>query len=193
MAVYELHGNLTLLIRGLKDRRSLLVFTALIISLLYSTSFGCYRSVDTGASAYGSTLTIDVRDLDTISRVLYSERGKHYAITPRDNQNSVVVARITLMNPRSARTSLLINEEAAYLSDDKYNNFDVLNPYIDREEILKPIEGEDQYLPFLWGTVNLKEKYQIQGWMFFEVPDGADLNSFYWEQADSVRIRLKGN
>ena len=89
-----------------------------------------------------------MRDLDTISRVLYSERGKHYAITPRDNQNSVVVARITLMNPRSARTSLLINEEAAYLSDDKYNNFDVLNPYIDREEILKPIEGEDQYLPF---------------------------------------------
>jgi hypothetical protein len=42
--------------------------------------------------------------------------------------------------------------------------------------------------PPLWGEVELKKDFQIEGWFVFDVPKGLKLGTLWWNQADTVSI-----
>ena len=42
--------------------------------------------------------------------------------------------------------------------------------------------------PPLWGEVELKKGFQIEGWFVFDVPKGLKLGTLWWNQADTVSL-----
>lgn len=162
----------------------------LILGLLL-VQMGCYREVDRGVSAYGTSLTIVISGIQEVEEVAYSAGDQHYVLKPKNPLNRFIVANVVVANNRSARTSMYVDETAAYFSDDKRNDFLLVDPYIYRENVISASEFENRYVPFLWGNIELLENYQIEGWMVFESPPDPELTSFYWEQADPIRVALK--
>jgi len=43
----------------------------------------------------------------------------------------------------------------------------------------------------LWGTTSILKGYEIQGWMFFEVPADFNPERFNWEQGESMWVTVK--
>ena len=167
-----------------------LSFLSMFIVGFFLIQSGCYREYDRGASAYGASLTVVISGIKSVDEGAYSVGEDHYVLRPKSPQNRLLVAKVVVANNRSARSTMFVDERAAYLSDDKRNNFLLVDPYGAREVVSASSESENRYIPFLWGNIDLKENYQVEGWMVFESPPNPELTSFYWEQADPIRVPL---
>ena len=166
-------------------------FVSIVIVGIFVIQSGCYREYDRGASAYGASLTVVINGIEVLDEVAYSVGEDHYVLRPKNPQNRLLVAKVVVANNRSARSTMLVDERAAYFSDDKRSNFLLVDPYEAREAVSSSSENENRYIPFLWGNIDLKENYQVEGWMVFESPPEPELTSFYWEQSDPIRVPLK--
>ena len=166
-------------------------FILILVLGSFAFQLGCYKEYDRGASAYGNSLTVVISGIHEIEEVAYSVGDEHYVLKPKNPLNKLLVAKVAVANNRSARTTMYVDESAAYLSDDTRNNFLLINPYEAREVVSDGSKYENNYVPFLWGNIELQEKYQVEGWMVFESFPEPDLVSFYWEQADPIRVALK--
>ena len=165
-------------------KNSVLIAIVLLIGL---STINCYRSVDRGNWSFGQSLYMNLSNIQQIEEVHYLENSSSYAIRPVKPKHTLTAIKVLLVNRTSSRVSLLIDENASYLSSIGSAQFRPLDPYNDREDITNITEGKDKFLPFLWGTVELQEGFQIEGWMFFETPEQAQFSNFTWTQADYVR------
>lgn len=150
-----------------------------------------YESVDRGSWAVGSHLSINVSNVTRLSEVAYTEQGTNYVIRPRNPANELTVAQVLIVNRRSSRVSLLIDEGAASLENRRLARFGAVNPFgtqrLEAEE--EPSDGSE-YLPFLWGEVELEQDKQLQGWMIFETPPQLELYQMRWDQGESIFVRF---
>jgi hypothetical protein len=169
--------------------RLLLAFAAALPLLLV---MACLSNVDPGASARGNVLIVNVSNLRRVPEVAYTQDENHYVIRSSSPDRTLAVAKVLLRNNRSAQVSLFVNEKAAYLTDRQYTRFGPVDPYKQRQKADQPSPPEKQYAPFLWGTVAVPQGYQIQGWLVFEIPHSFQVEQFEWDNADSVRVPVKG-
>ena len=108
-------------------------------------------------SSYSAPIVIS--GIKSVDEVAYSVGEDHYVLRPKNPQNRLLVAKVVVANNRSARSTMLVDERAAYFSDDKRSNFLLVDPYEAREAVSSSSENENRYIPFLWGNIDLKENY----------------------------------
>ena len=150
-----------------------------------------YESVDRGSWAVGSHLSVNVSNVTHVSEVAYEDQGAHYVVRPRNPANQLTVAKVLIVNRRSSRIVLLIDERAASLENRRLARFGPVDPFgAQRLEAETPSAGGNQYLPFLWGEIELEQDKQLQGWMIFETPPQLELYQLRWIQGESVFVRF---
>ena len=87
--------------------------------------------------------------------------------------------------------SLLLNESAVELGDRRSDRLEAIDPFnaevlgTDHEDHRDAVVLDD---PPLWGEVELKKGFQIEGWFVFDVPKGLKLGTLWWNQADTVSL-----
>ena len=158
-----------------------------ILLLIVLSNIYCYRSVDRGDWSFGQSLYMNLSNIQQIEEVHYLENSSSYAIRPVKPKHTLTAMKVVLVNRTSSRVSLLVDRNSSYLSSVGSAQFKPLDPYKDREGIVQISQSKEEFLPFLWGTVELQEGFQIEGWMFFETPEQTKLSSFTWTQADYIR------
>ena len=150
-----------------------------------------YESVDRGSWARGSHLSVNVSNVTHLSEVTYTDQGTNYVIRPRNPANQLTVAKVLILNRRSSRISLLIDERAASLENRRLARFGPVNPFgAQRLEAEEASAEGNEYVPFLWGEVELEQDKQLEGWMIFETPPQLELYQLRWDQGESVFVRF---
>ena len=150
-----------------------------------------YASVDRGSWAIGAHLSVNVSNVTRLPEVAYAQEGAHYVIRPRNPANELTVAKVLIVNLRSSRVSLLIDEGAASLENRRLARFGAVNPFgTQRLEAEEESSDGEQYLPFLWGQVELEQDKQLEGWMIFETPPQLELYQMRWDQGEGLFIRF---
>ena len=150
-----------------------------------------YESVDRGSWAVGSHLSVNVSNVTQLSEVAYTQGGTNYVIRPRNPANQLTVAKILIVNRRSSRISLLIDEGAASLENRRLVRFGPVDPFgTQRLEAEEASADGNEYVPFLWGEVELEQDKQLEGWMIFETPPQLEIYQLRWIQGESVFVRL---
>ena len=150
-----------------------------------------YESVDRGSWAVGSHLSVNVSNVTHLSEVTYVHQGTNYVIRPRNPANQLTVAKVLIVNRRSSRVSMLIDEGAASLENRRLARFGPVDPFGDqRLEAEEASSEENEYVPFLWGEVELEQDKQLEGWMIFETPPQLELYQLRWDQGESIFVRF---
>ena len=150
-----------------------------------------YESVDRGNWAIGAHLSVNVSNVTHVSEVPYSSQGTNYVIRPRNPANQLTVAKVLIVNRKSSRVSLLIDEGAASLENRRLARFGPVNPFgTQRLEAEEASSEGNEYVPFLWGEVELEQDKQLEGWMIFETPPQLELYQLRWDQGESVFVRF---
>jgi hypothetical protein len=173
----------------LKLRAATTLVGAMGLTLLLSTA--CISTEDRGEWSRGNVLQINVSNVQRVPEVAYTVDGQHFAIRPRDPENTLVVAKVLLRNNKSAQVSLFIDHKAAFLANRRLERHGLVDPYIQRQPLDQPPEDGARFLPLLWGVVEVPQNFQIEGWVVFEIPQEFTVYQFNWEQADTIYVGLK--
>ena len=172
-----------------RTRGALSIGFSLGLLLLLAAS-ACISDPEKVAWGRGRALTINISGLALVPEVAYSVGDTHYLIQPKAPGAKLVVAKVYLRNDRSSEVSMLVDENAAFLTDRQSNRLSPLDPYTNRQETREAPADGARYLPLLWGTTKILNGYEIQGWMFFEVPEDFTAERFNWEQGESIWVTI---
>ena len=140
--------------------------------------------------AAGRIITIEVSPLLMLDQAGHAEDGASYAVRPIEQSTEIVAARVVLHNPNATLVSILVDEQAAYLQDAEGNRFPPLDPWDRRVAVSNPLAGEETTAPLLWGELTLERGFEVGGWLLFDVPEGAEVTTFTWDQVDFIRLLL---
>jgi hypothetical protein len=165
-----------------------------VIAAVLLVSAACLIDVERGRYVPGRSLTVGVTQIRKLDAVGYHdpEKNIHYRIAPKDpERNILAVASVTVRNDRSARVALFVDTKAAYVDDSANQRYQVMDPFNDRSEVQEAVKDENIYLPFMWGTIDLKENTQVTGWMFFEIPKEQRVVRFGWGQGENIVVRFE--
>ncbi len=115
----------------------------------------------------------------------------NWEIRPQNPDNVLAMVKTTIINQKTSRAIVVIDEEAATLLTDDGRSFRPVNIVTES----KPIATLDDSLrqsPFigLWRTININSGENLNGWMIFEVPRGSGFREFRWTASDSITIRF---
>ncbi len=115
----------------------------------------------------------------------------NWEIRPQNPDNVLAMIKVSLINQQSARTVVVIDENAAILMTEEGRSFRPVNILTES----KPIATLDNSLlqnTFigLWRTVNISSGENLNGWMVFEVPRGSGFREFRWAASDSITVRF---
>jgi hypothetical protein len=139
----------------------------------------------------GRGLTMNVSDLQVIDGLVYQDTDNNfYNVGPAMEGHHFVAARVTIWNIRSGILSININEDAGILEGTEREKGLPVNPYERRVKLDERPAALSEHLPFLWGPSDLKQDFNITGWMVFEVPDGTEIAQLKWEQVDVLRFPI---
>jgi hypothetical protein len=168
---------------------------ALVVPLLAAAlgliAAGCGEA-DEGLWATGQILQMRVSDVQHVESVAYQIGDEHFEIRPQAQGLDLVVAKVLLVNRRSAQVSLFIDADAVDLEGDNALDYPPLDPYVRGQNIDAGGADESLFTPFLWDTVELARDFQIVGWMLFEVPRGLDVSRIRWHSVDTLSVILDG-
>ena len=140
-----------------------------------------------------------------------------FRLVPESAENELILLRVKVENHTATSAIVNINHEAAQLRDflqgrylpidvtDRAEDVDVPESVSDRCNV--PVNPDDHTtcVKFLWnpvyaevqddGQTKLVERAQelpkgtgLDGWMVFEVPEGAQMRSFRWSSGDTISI-----
>ena len=134
----------------------------------------------------GRTLEIYYESPIITQSLVYSRDGQDYLIEAEDPSKRIAVVNVTVVNWMSTVVHLSIDGNAAQLGDRRGERVGALDPFEAGQGagVTDPEEGE--YLPFLWGALELKRDYQVSGWMVFDVPERLRLASLWWNESEPM-------
>lgn len=170
------------------SRYVFLTLWALLLIVLMTT--GCIRSVDRGVWASGRILEMNVKNIQEVDHVAYTDGGRYYVIRTDKPGHSLIVAQVTIRNEIASRVLLKVDQGAAYVEDQMHQHYPPIDPFTHREEINAPLDGQDTHIPLLWRNVELLLDFQLSGWLIFEIPEGAELLALQWSQGDRMRADI---
>lgn len=140
-----------------------------------------------GLTLAGRGLVMNVSDVQQVDELTYQDvDNMYYTVGPVNLGNRLVVARITIWNTSSGKLSLFVNGEVAALTGSDREPLYALDPYQTRQSLTSEPRDVGRYTPLLWGASSLPQDFNITGWMAFEVPENADINSLEWQHVDTL-------
>ena len=163
---------------------------ALLLVLAVVGAAGCIRSEPKPFVARGGILTLVVSEIQEVDRVLYFEDGQTFAITPQEEGTTLALAQVRVINKKSSRVSLTLDEEAILLLEANGENFKPLNYSENSEPTTELMPEKYPYAPFLWGNTDILQGFEVTGWFIFEVPVGSKFTTFFWEDVESIRVNF---
>ena len=125
------------------------------------------------------------------------DRTERYRLLEHTNPNRTYVAvQVRVANLTSGVAPLFVHSETAELGDPRSDRIFALDPCTAGEGY-DPPEGSEAggptHSPILWGNVELKKGFQVQGWMFFDVPKSLPLDAFWWQDPETQTIVYSRN
>jgi hypothetical protein len=138
--------------------------------------------------ARGRVLQLSATPFRTVSEVGYRAPEGHYVIRPQSDGRVLVLTRLSVINANAALASLLIDERTLSVEDARGRRYQIVNPWVQRETIAQATAKNDAFLPLLWGVTELREGYQVSGWVMFELPADAPARGLIWNQVETIRL-----
>ena len=137
----------------------------------------------------GRALEIHVSSPRFAEKVAFlDDRGGHRVIRPTASNRRLALVNVTVVNWMSTVVHLSIDGDAAQLGDRRGERVGALDPFKAGQGAGVPDPEEGEYLPFLWGAVELKRDYQVSGWMVFDVPERLRLASLWWNESEPMVV-----
>ena len=137
----------------------------------------------------GKAIEVHVADPIIADMVAFSdEDGRHRVLRSRASNRQLAVVEVTIVNRTSIITPLLIDAEAAQLGDRRGERVNAVDPFASASVVGSGGLDEDMFAPFLWGPVELERRFQVTGWMVFDVPKGLTLGSLWWNEIETVIV-----
>lgn len=159
-----------------------------IILLLTITASGCGGEPDR-KYALGRSIEVHVGSPVVKSKMSFAdELGNHRILRPQASNRQLAIVEVTIVNRTSTVMPLLVDEEAAQLGDRRGDRINAVDPFLSSKTIAEPDEHENEYIPLLWGEVQLDRGLQVKGWMVFDIPKGLTLGSLWWNEIDDVIV-----
>ena len=161
---------------------------ALGLFLLALLAPACGGSQDEGQWVFGQILQMNVSNLQRVSSVSYMDEGVHYVVEPQGPDREFVMANIRLVNRRSGNISLLVDSDSVNLEAAGGVEFSPADPYVQRRTVDQAAVDESQFVPLLWGVLEIPKDFEVEGWVAFDVATGAEINRLIWRHVDVLSM-----
>ena len=160
---------------------------ALVLTML-SILAACGGSNNTGSISYtGRSLEIHASKPEAVEKVAFVDfEGRHRLLRPIASNRQLAVVNITLVNRTSTIIPLLVDPSAAELGDRRTRRIEAVDIFEVADVIDTADSEEGNFVPFLWGKVELQRNTQVGGWMVFDVPKGLKLHTLWWNEVDGI-------
>ena len=137
----------------------------------------------------GRSLEIHATIPEVVDKVAYvGGDGRHRVIRPIASNRRIAVSEVTIVNRTTTVVPLLVDETAAEIGDRRTRRVEAIDP-VETAELLDGADPDaNQYVPFLWGEVELPRERQVTGWMVFDVPQGLTLGTLWWNEVDDILL-----
>ena len=138
-------------------------------------------------SVTGRSLEIHAPKPQVVEKVAFLDgEGRHRLLRPIASNRQLAVVNVTVVNRTSTIIPLLVDPSAVELGDRRTRRIEAVDIF----EIAKVIDEADpeegNFVPFLWGEVELERNTQVSGWMVFDVPKGLKLHTLWWNEVDDI-------
>ena len=180
----------------------LLVPVAVVVVVGVAVVYLTRDDVDEAAPGWvaGKALYLAVSDVRMPQKAAYTlgesdslcpdtERG-HFVLEAGQEDQEILAVYVSLFNSLSSLTILRIDQQAARLVDETGKSFLPMDPCQAGVEVPEADPEDGLFNPFLWGSIELPQGFQVSGWMLFEVPPGANPTRLRWEEADNISADL---
>lgn len=164
----------------------------LLVVVLALTMLGilaaCGGSGEPGSiSVTGRSLEIHAPKPELVEKVAFLDNeGRHRLLRPIASNRQLAVVNVTLVNRTSTIIPLLIDPSAAEMGDRRTRRIKAVDIFEAAEVIDTADPEEGNFVPFLWGEVDLERNTQVGGWMVFDVPKGLKLYTLWWNEVDDI-------
>ena len=138
----------------------------------------------------GRTLTLRAIEWKSVPEVRYAVGDSHYYVQPKNKGNTLIVINLQVINFESNRVILTVDKSAMRLRDDQAEEHRPVDPLEERVEVAAEGPREGEFTPFIWGDLELSEKFEVIGWVIFEVPRGAKPRELIWDAADTIYLKF---
>ena len=172
--------------------RNEILLISIIICFLF-LGFGnlaCVSDVDPGQWVSGRIMRMNVKKVERSPSISYKDEGSTYIVQPSDSQLELILVNVTLVNHRSAAVSMFIDNKSAQLSGTGGNSYSPIDPFSQRISTGELNDLPLNVSPFIWGVSEFPKDFKINGWLIFEIPKGAPLRGFRWEQVDVLSVSV---
>ncbi|MBI2873102.1 MAG: hypothetical protein HYY00_07960 [Chloroflexi bacterium] len=146
-----------------------------------------------GEWKFGDSLAIRSPEKATVTEVAYTgEDGKHYVLRPSQDGNRLLLVRLIVTNSRAAQVSMRVGPDSVTFLGKGLSEFASVDPLPGgrAQEVEETPSEENRYAPFIWGSFDLVQGYQVDGWMVFEVPPTETAGRLRWDTGDTVYLDL---
>ena len=182
-----------------------------LLAPLMILAAACGNTVPVGEWFFGQTLAINIQDLQRVQELRYTAEDKQWVVRPTRDGYEIAAVQLSVRNRQAAVSILSIGKESLRMSDDKFLDYNAVDPFTQRMEVAAsadPIGGAspilDKHVPFIWGpvdlpqqcfntTTNVIEGCELKGWVLFEIPKDVGVSQVVWETSDVIYIRFKDN
>ncbi len=117
----------------------------------------------------------------------------NFRIAGPSNGWKIAVAQISLFNETSQQVSLVIDENAAVLTDVNDVDYVPIN-VVDRSLSMSgPIDPEFRYPDFigLWRSIAIRGSESVSGMLLFEVPPDFEADILTWKASDTIQVGFR--
>ena len=165
-------------------------FLALVV-LVGLVAGACLGSSEIDKRYIGRVLTFDLTDVRRVDRVEYVENGLNWVVEPESEGHKLVLIHLALINQEAGQVSVVVNEQAAVLVDKERDEYRPLDAQGRAREVSEPARNPQGVgRPPMWGNYDLKEGFEVRGWLYFEVPKDRELDYLRWDVTDALQLDL---
>ena len=142
----------------------------------------------------GRNLTLRVWNPILVDSITYRDEERMFRSIERSRPDRKIAAIwIALVNRNTTIVPLLVDLDIAELGESQRYEVVPLDPFETAETVdFGTTPPPPLYQPFIWGTIDLAQGYEVQGWMFFEVPDSLKLKRLEWHKPESLTAEFAG-
>lgn len=164
----------------------------------------------------GDTLIIRLDEYERTQELRYLGcDSKHYAVTPAEAGNELLMVKLTIWNDRARSVLLTLDAEASELrgtvAQQRFAPLDIDGMKVEAESPTRDeIERERHYarpgarggyyhcgqwttspeVQFLQSSVDLLQENSLSGWIAYEIPVDTQLREIRWGAGDTIYIRF---
>lgn len=163
----------------------------LLLSLAITALLGTACGTPSAANFFsGRTLTLRALEWKSVSEVRYTADDSHYLVQPKNKGNTLIAIHLQVINFESNYVILTVDKSGLRLRDDKFEEYRPLDPLKERVQVAAEGPREGDFSPFIWGDLELSSRFEVIGWIIFEVPRGAKPRELIWDAADTIYLQF---